>query len=85
MQVINLKAEGDEAWPELAASEELVVDLDQSGTVHVCFLDNGTSGGQPVVILRSDLGIHPHILQLTASNFIGIAKAFAAKYPELGL
>lgn len=83
MQRVHLKLKGDEAWPELdPAKGGQAIEL-PSDNVHVAFLDKGTSGGQPVVLLRADDEGTAYIIQLTGRSFQALAGAFHAKYKGL--
>lgn len=79
MQAIHLKPTGDEAWPELAEHPENVIDL-TTDDLHAAFLDNGTIGGQPVVILRADQDDKSYIIQITGRQFQALYHAFKGKY-----
>ncbi len=83
MQQIDLKMVGDAAWPELDpsknATELEVVELPDD-KIKVAFLDNGTTGGKPVVLIRSDHEGKAYVLQFTGRSFQTVAAAFRGKY-----
>lgn len=76
MQHINLKMDGDSAWPEV---EGKAIDLPNEN-LDVVFLDNGTNGGQPIVAIKSQLEDTHYIIQLTGRQFQTLAAAFKGKY-----
>ena len=82
MLEIDLKITGDAAWPELdpARNPELELVELQSEHLEVVFLDNGTAGGKPVVIIRSDNNGKAYVVQLTGRQFQAVAAALKGKY-----
>lgn len=82
-QAIDIKVVGDAAWPELnpETSNRDLIEL-PTDTIRVAFLDNGTEGGQPVVLFRVDNGDKSYVMQITGNNFRGLAAAFRGKYGE---
>jgi hypothetical protein len=84
-QIVDIKASGDAAWPELDPANDAkirIMEL-QSEHLQVAFLDNGTTSGNPVVLVRSDTDGTAYVLQFTAKQFQAIAAALRGKYGEI--
>ena len=83
MQVVDIKMEGDAAWPELDPAKGGRIAELPTDTIKVAFLDNGTAEGSPVVMFRSDDDGIAYVIQLTVRNLQMIAAASKGKYGDI--
>lgn len=82
MAIVDLKLEGDNAWPEIRDRE--IIDLSQ-GAIHFAVLPEGTESGQPSVSIRLDLPDGRIVFtQLTWNLLHATVKAIQAKYGTPG-
>ena len=79
MPSIDLKLEGDEAWPDLADRE--VIEIPEEAAIGVVVLPGGMASGKPSVAFRFDLPDgRVAIAQTSLDLFQAAARATAARY-----
>jgi hypothetical protein len=76
--VIDLKLDGDAAWPDLADREI----LDCGTSLHVAGLEAGMASGKPSVAIRVDLPDQPVtvIVQTSLAALEAAVRALVARY-----
>ncbi len=82
MPAMNIDLKGDNAWADLRARREDIVDLTESAW-GVTVLDGGMASGKPSVALRLDMPDGKVVFAQTSLElWIGATIAFRAKYPD---
>lgn len=80
MQIINMKMNGDGAWPELR--DKKVVELPKEN-IDVAVLDRGTLEGNPTIMFKvEDDGVY-YVLEMSVKNLQMIAAATHGKYGDI--
>jgi hypothetical protein len=79
MLVINLKVDGDKAWPELTSKNVTEV----KRPIHVAGLAGGLVSGKPSVTIRFDLSENEVVLaQTSLALFLTVADLLKARYGD---
>lgn len=83
MPVINLKLNGENAWPDLQGKS--IIHMGQGApAIEMALLDNGMESGAPSLAMRFDLPDGKAlIVETSAQLYCSIARVIMGKYPEL--
>lgn len=82
-QAVHIEMQSEAgAWKDVGDNK--ITSLPE-GDIHVAFIDNGTTGGRPVMMLRvdDDEDKHSWVLQLTVRNLQAISAASEGKYGKV--
>ena len=80
---MNIKLDGDNAWPDLREKDVIHLAND-APAIEVALLDGGLVSGRPSVAIRIDLPDGRTVLaETTARLFCMAGPAIQAKYPDL--
>lgn len=75
---VNLKLEGDEAWPDLSNKKILIAE-----TMHITALEGGMVSGRPSVAIRIDLSDQEVVIAETSLVlFLTVADALRTRYGD---
>lgn len=83
MIAMNIKLDGDNAWPDLAG-KDIIHLANDAPPISVAVLDGGLKSGRPSIAIRIDLPDGRCVVaETTARLFCSAARAIMGKYPDL--
>lgn len=83
MIAMNIKLDGENAWPELK-DKDIIHLANDAPPISVAMLDGGLASGRPSIAIRIDLPDGRTVVaETTARLFCTAARAIMGRYPDL--